>query len=52
LINAGRELARNIERRGKVEKMSARNITIDFLEKFFYKETGRRPMILPVIVEV
>jgi len=52
LINAGRELARNIERRGKVEKMSARNITIDFLEKFFYKETGRRPMILPVIVEI
>src|SRR3990172_3091667 len=52
LVNAGRELARNIERRGKVEKMSARNITIDFLEKFFYKETGRRPMILPVIVEI
>jgi ribonuclease J len=52
LINAGRELARNIERKGKVEKTSARNITIDFLEKFFYKETGRRPMILPLIVEL
>lgn len=52
LVNAGRVLAKNIERRGKVDKGSARNITIDFLEKYFYKETGRRPMILPLIVEV
>ena len=25
---------------------------VDFLEKFFFSETGRRPMILPVVVEV
>lgn len=29
-----------------------REITIDFLERFFFEETGRRPMILPVIIEV
>ncbi len=26
--------------------------TVDYLEKFFHTETGRRPMILPVVVEV
>ncbi len=29
-----------------------RNITADVLEKFFFKVTQRRPMILPVVVEV
>lgn len=26
--------------------------TVDFLERYFYEETGRRPMIMPVVVEV
>jgi ribonuclease J len=29
-----------------------KDISIDFLEKYFYQKTGRRPMILPVVVEV
>jgi hypothetical protein len=30
----------------------ARNTAIDFLERYFAQKTGRRPMILPVVVEV
>jgi ribonuclease J len=29
-----------------------RNTTSDFLERYFFDQTGRRPMILPVILEV
>lgn len=29
-----------------------RDTTIDFLERYFFDQTGRRPMILPVILEV
>jgi len=29
-----------------------KNIAIDFLERFFYDQTGRRPMILPVVIEL
>lgn len=52
LIQAADELARQIERRKKIDKRMVRIIAIDFLERYFYKKTGRRPMILPVIVEV
>lgn len=52
LVRAGRMLGSEIKKKKKVDKGVARNVTIDFLEKYFYKETGRRPMVLPVIVEV
>ncbi|MBI3443461.1 ribonuclease J [Candidatus Woesebacteria bacterium] len=52
LIRAGRDLRKQIERRNVLDAHTARDMAIDFLEKFFYRETGRRPMILPVIVEV
>ena len=29
-----------------------KNTAIDFLERFFYDQTGRRPMILPVVIEL
>lgn len=29
-----------------------RDTTVDFLERYFFDQTGRRPMILPVILEV
>lgn len=45
-------LAQEIGKRRQVDKNVARNVTVDFLERFFFKQTGRRPMILPVIVEV
>lgn len=53
LDRAGREVAQEIRRRvkrgdGRLVKDTIRG----FLEKFFFAETGRRPMILPVVVEV
>ncbi|MCH7730595.1 ribonuclease J [Patescibacteria group bacterium] len=51
LIGAGKLLGAEIRKKKRVDKRVARNVTIDFLEKYFYKETGRRPMVLPVIVE-
>ena len=52
LIKAGKELGRRISKRKRIDKRTSKYEAIDFLERFFYKETGRRPMILPVIVEV
>jgi len=49
---AGRVLREHLERRRLVEPRVARDTSIDFLEKFFFEKTGRRPMILPVVVEV
>lgn len=52
LARTAGELKRQIERKKKFDKHLVRDVTVNFLEKFFFKETGRRPMILPVIVEV
>jgi ribonuclease J len=52
LEHSARLLKKNIEKRKKITKQTARTDTVDFLEKFFWDETRRRPMILPVIVEV
>ncbi|HJX31078.1 MAG TPA: ribonuclease J, partial [Thermodesulfobacteriota bacterium] len=52
LQDAGKELKNRLEKREKIEKREARFVAIDFLEKYFYEKTGRRPMILPLIVEV
>ncbi|MEK7521294.1 MAG: ribonuclease J [Patescibacteria group bacterium] len=43
------------EIRAKHKKGDARDVkvkAVEFLERFFFDETGRRPMILPVVVEV
>lgn len=34
------------------DEREVKEIAIDFLERFFFEQTGRRPMILPVVVEV
>ena len=52
LVSAGRQLGKKISEKERVDTRTTRFIAIDFLEKFFYKEMGRRPMILPVIVKV
>ncbi len=52
LSNAANKLRIQIEKKKRIDRQSARIVTIDFLEKFFFKETGRRPMVLPLIVEV
>jgi ribonuclease J len=52
LNEVGKELRHRIEDLKEIESQSIKAVTIDYLEKFFYAETGRRPMVLPVIVEI
>lgn len=40
------------ERMRKGTSTEAKEVAVDFLEKFFFEETGRRPMILPVVIEI
>lgn len=42
-----------VTRKGKVDsERFVREIAVDELERFFFDKTGRRPMILPVVIEV
>ncbi len=52
LEDAGKELIRAFQKKKGINSNVVRNIAIDFLERYFYQKTGRRPMILPVVVEV
>lgn len=52
LRRAGHDLKIYLEKRHRMDKMLARDESIIFLEKYFFDQTGRRPMVLPVIVEV
>lgn len=52
LEEAERRLANQIEKRGKTDKSSLHEATMNYLSNFFFQKTGRRPMILPVVVEV
>jgi len=52
LDDASRDLVGEFQRRKVKDVNVIRNTAIDFLEKYFYEKTRRRPMILPVVVEV
>ncbi|KKS96152.1 MAG: hypothetical protein UV71_C0001G0026 [Microgenomates group bacterium GW2011_GWC1_43_13] len=52
LEDASQELARAMQKKKSINANVVRNIAIDFLERYFYQKTGRRPMILPVVVEI
>ncbi len=55
LLNQGADMVKNAfaSKKGHVESIHhARQMISDILEPFFFKETRRRPMILPVVVEV
>jgi len=52
LIKAGQELKKYLETKEQLDTHVLRNITIDFLEKYFFEKTGRRPMVVPLIVEI
>jgi ribonuclease J len=52
LEDASTELARAMQKKKSINSNVVRNIAIDFLERYFYQKTGRRPMILPVVVEI
>lgn len=52
LEQAGAMLGKNLQRKNKLDANLIRNETVDFLERLFYQQIGRRPMILPVVIEV
>ncbi len=52
LIDAAKKLRNQMESKRSLDKKLASQVTTDFLEKHFYQETRRRPMVLPVVVEV
>lgn len=52
LDDAARDLIKALTKKKSINSNVARNTAIDFLERYFFQKTGRRPMILPVIVEV
>lgn len=49
---AAAELAKRISARDRVDAKMLKDTSIDFLERYFYEKIKRRPMVLPVIVEV
>lgn len=52
LEETSRALRRELEKVERLDEKMARDKSVDFLEKYFFEKTGRRPMILPVVVEV
>ncbi len=52
LQDASRDLKESLVRRHQMDPKIARDAAVNFLERYFYEKTGRRPMILPVVVEV
>lgn len=52
LEDASGELAKAMNKKKSITTNVVRNIAIDFLERYFFQKTGRRPMIMPVVVEV
>jgi ribonuclease J len=52
LDDASRELVKALSKKKVTNSLFVKNTSIDFLEKYFFQKTGRRPMILPVVVEL
>ena len=45
-------LGQEIKRGRATDPRKIKEVASIFLEKYFYKQTGRKPMILPVVIEV
>jgi len=52
LRDTGKVLAVELSEKRVINAHQAKTEAVEFLETFFYEKTGRRPMILPVVVEV
>lgn len=48
---AAKEFRRVVDGDKSLDSKYLRDKAIDFLERYFYEKTGRRPMVLPVVVE-
>ena len=52
LIRASKQLLSYLNSKKGLDRHAIKRVSVDFLEKHFYSKLGRRPMILPVIVEI
>lgn len=52
LYGAEKKLKASISALKKSDEGKMKRVATDMLEKFFFEQTGRRPMVLPVVVEV
>ncbi len=52
LSEAGKTLMEHLTKKRQLDAKLAKDASVDFLDRFFYEKTGRRPMVLPVVVEV
>jgi len=52
LNKTAEKLGKLLRSQKKTDKHSIRYASQDFLEKYFYNKLGRRPMVLPVVVEI
>lgn len=52
LKESGQALMENLQKYRQMDPKLAREASVDFLERYFYEKIGRRPMVLPVVVEV
>jgi ribonuclease J len=52
LKEAEKRLKRQLDKKGRLDKAMIQQTTFDYLGNYFFQKTGRRPMILPVVVEI
>ncbi len=52
LENTQRILEQQLSQKPVINTNLLKNETVDFLERYFFEETGRRPMVLPVVIEL
>jgi len=52
LEKSASKLENFLRKKKDLDRRLVKNLAADFLERHFYKETGRRPMVLPVVAEV
>ncbi len=41
-----------LRKRINLDRKSLKDLAVDFFERYFFEKTGRRPMVLPLVVEV
>lgn len=51
LEDSSRALGKYLSKKRIINSAVAKRESVDFLEKHFFEQTGRRPMVLPVVVE-
>lgn len=52
LDQAGGMLGQELQKKKRLDAKMIRDEAVDHLERYFYEKIGRRPMILPVVIEI